>query len=72
LVLVDESAEKIAAAQVLGRGRLTEGDRVAAIGWQEVERAMRSVFVVCAGINRHGEGEGELYIEGVAIRGGPE
>ena len=25
-----------------------------------------------AGINRHGEGDGELYIEGVAIHGGPE
>jgi hypothetical protein len=43
------------------------------------ERAVRPVLVVCAGINRHGEGEEgalhrrrELYIEGVAIHGGPE
>ena len=48
---MDESAEEIAAAQVLGRGRLTEGDRVAAIGWQEVERAMRSVFVVMPAVD---------------------
>jgi hypothetical protein len=49
LVFVDESAEEIAAAQVLGRGHLTE--RVAAIGWQEVERAVRSVFVVMPAVD---------------------
>jgi hypothetical protein len=68
VVLVDEAAEPVAAADltrccscfVPGFGRL------------EFECTVRPVGGVCAGIDRHGEGEEELYMEGVAIQGGPE
>src|SRR6266540_3601658 len=56
LVLVQEAAESVASANLsvagwrLGRDRFEDRRSL-------LERAVRPVCVVCAGINRHGEGE---------------
>jgi hypothetical protein len=48
LVLVDESAEKIATLEAIGRAQRR---RVAAVGQEEVERAVRPVLVVVAAVD---------------------
>ena len=48
LVLVDESAEQVATLAAIGR---TQRHRVAAMGREEVERAVRPVLVVVAAVD---------------------
>jgi hypothetical protein len=54
-------------------------DRLTTIAWRSsrsvVPKGLLSVGIIgggCAGINRHGEGDEKLYIEGIASQDGPE